>query len=147
LFLGEARLEIVQNQLFALAKHYEWQLQAWAIFPNHYHFVARAENSPSTLETWLKHLHSNAARDLNRLDGVSGRKGFYQFWDTRLTFQRSFLARLKYVHLNPVKHRLVTDARDYPFCSAAWFERTAPIAFQQTVDALDISQVSVPDDF
>jgi len=29
------------------------------------------------------------------------------FWDTRLTFEKSWLARLKYVHHNPLYHGLV----------------------------------------
>jgi putative transposase len=34
----------------------------------------------------------------------------YEFWDTRLTFEKSWFARLNYVHQNPVKHGLVPVA-------------------------------------
>jgi putative transposase len=35
------KLSLVENELLTLAKIYEWQLEAWAVFVNHYHFVGR----------------------------------------------------------------------------------------------------------
>ena len=35
---------------------------------------------------------------------------------------KSYLARLNYVHQNPVKHGLVRVANQYRWCSAAWLE-------------------------
>jgi len=43
------------------------------------------------------------------------------------------LARLDYVHQNPVRHGLVAVANQYPWCSAAWFERVASPAIIKTV--------------
>jgi putative transposase len=37
---SRSRLDLVQQHLFERAEEYGWQLQAWAIFSNHYHFVA-----------------------------------------------------------------------------------------------------------
>jgi putative transposase len=36
----------------------------------------------------------------------------YEFWDTHLTFEKSWLARLHYVHHNPVHHGLAAVASD-----------------------------------
>ena len=49
---------------------------------------------------------------------------WHNFWDTELTYEKSYLARLNYVHQNAVKHGLVARACQYRWCSAAWFERT-----------------------
>ena len=147
LFTDATRLEKLQNELFTLAAKYEWQLQAWALFANHYHFVARSEGQADNLRKFLGHLHSNTARVLNRMDGCQGRQVWFQFWDTRLTFEKSYLARLRYTHQNPVKHGLVTDARDYPFCSASWFEQNATPAFQRILETFPIDRLNVPDDF
>jgi putative transposase len=43
-FNTEERLSLLQSALFAEATSYEWQLQAWAVFANHYHFVAAAKS-------------------------------------------------------------------------------------------------------
>ena len=72
---------------------------------------------------------------------------WYQFFDSHITYQRSYLARLKYVHENPVHHGLVDAARNYRWCSAAWFEREAHVAFQKTVASFKVDRIKVVDSF
>jgi putative transposase len=141
------RLSFLQDQLLSLALQYGWRLQAWAVFSNHYHFVALSPDDPASLRSFLRHLHSVPAREMNRLDATPGRSVMYQFWETHLTFERSYFARLNYVHQNPVKHGLVLDATLYPWCSAAWFARTAPPAFYKMIASFKIDRISVVDDF
>ena len=123
LFHGSQRLELLQGNLLSLAKRYDCQLEAWAVFPNHYHFVARNTAGENTLRRLLTHLHAETSREINRLDGTTGRRVWFNFWETGLTFEKSYLARLNYVHQNAVKHGVVRTANQYPWCSAAWFER------------------------
>jgi len=147
LFTGKLRLDLLERRFMELANHYHWQLEAWAVFSNHYHFVARGFPDSSPLGNFLKHLHSDTARELNRLDGRAGRKVWYNFRDTKLTFEKSYLARLNYVHQNAVHHQLVPVANQYPWCSAAWFERVATPAMVQTIYGFKTDQVKVDDDF
>jgi putative transposase len=147
LFVGTDRLDLLEHELLSLAKQYEWQLQAWAAFSNHYHFVGRSHEEKSPLKEFLSHLHSNAGRELNRLDQTARRTVWYNFWDTKLTYERSYLARLNYVHQNPVKHGLVHVANQYPWCSAAWFERTASPAMVKAIYAFKTYKLRVYDDF
>jgi putative transposase len=100
-FDGDEKLSLLENQLLTLAKKYLWQLEAWAVFVNHYHFIARGHPDALPLDAFLKQLHSDTARNLNRLDGLSGREVWFNFWDTKLTYERSYLARLNYVHQTP----------------------------------------------
>ena len=64
-----------------------------------------------------------------------------------MTYQRSYLARLNYVHQNPVKHGLVPVANQYRWCSAAWFERTSSTAQVKSIYRFKVDQVRVQDDF
>ncbi|HVM61607.1 MAG TPA: transposase [Verrucomicrobiae bacterium] len=146
-FKGDDRLDLLESSLLRLAKQYDWQLEAWGIFTNHYHFVGRSPSDPETLTKFLRHLHADSARAVNKLDGTPSRKVWHNFWDTRLTFERSYLARLNYVHHNAVHHGLVSAANQYRWCSAAWFERTCPPATVKTIFSLKIDQLKVPDDF
>ena len=95
----------------------------------------------------LKRLHADTARELNRLDNAPGRQVWFNFWDTRLTYERSYFARLNYVHQNAVKHGLVTVANQYRWCSAAWFERTAAPPVVKTIYAFKIDKLNIRDDF
>jgi len=147
LFADACRLTSLQHLLLSLAKEYQWRLEAWAVFTNHYHFIARSNNDSTSLKRLLKHLHANSARELNRVDDKIGRRVWFNFWDTKLTYERSYLARLNYVHQNPVKHGLVAKANQYPWCSAAWFERVAPPAMVKTIYGFKTDKLNIHDDF
>jgi putative transposase len=95
----------------------------------------------------LGKLHEKTAKWTNRLDQTAGRKVWHNFWETKLTYEKSYLARLNYVHQNPVKHGLVLVANQYPWCSASWFERVARQAQVKTIYALKIDKVRVFDEF
>ena len=146
-FREPERLTLVHDMLLSLAERYGWELQAWAIMSNHYHFVGTSPDDSLSLRALIRHLHSCTAIEVNRMDGTEGRKVWHAYWDTHLTYEKSFLARLNYVHQNPVKHGLVQMAEQYPWCSAAWFARTADPAFYETVTGFRIDRVNVGDDF
>ena len=123
------------------------QLEAWAVFSNHYHFVGYALEDAATLKPFLSHLHADTARNVNLRDDKPGRQVWYNFWETELTYEKSYFARLNYVHQNPVKHRLVSVANQYRWCSAAWFERTATPAQLKTIYSFKTDRIRVIDDF
>ena len=147
LFSTSERLTLLENEILTLAKKYRWQLEAWAVFMNHYHMVARGKPDATPLDTFLKHMHANTARHVNTLDHRSGRQVWYNFWETRLTYENSYLARLNYVHQNAVKHGLVPVANQYPWCSAAWFERTVSPATVKTIYSFRTDNLKIQDDY
>jgi putative transposase len=130
---------------FGLARDHAVSLQAWTVFSNHYHLVA--DGSGDALHRLLTELHSRQSIICNERDNAKGRKVWYQFRDTELTFERSWLARLRYTHENAVRHGLVRVATEYPWCSASWFERNASAAFLRSVQSFKIDRLHVHDDF
>jgi putative transposase len=141
------RLELVMRNLFECGEEFGWELHAWAVLSNHYHFMARSDGDPLTLRRVVGKLHMTTAKAFNQEDATPGRRDWFQYWDGYITFERSYLARLRYVNQNPVHHGVVTDAMSYRWCSAAWFERIATPAFVKTVNSFNIDQVKVPDEF
>ncbi len=95
----------------------------------------------------LAKLHERTAKWVNRLDSMAGRKVWHNFWETRLTHEKSYLARLNYVHQNPVKHQLTLTANAYPWCSAGWFEKTATPAQVKTIYSFPTDRLKVLDEF
>jgi len=149
-FRGAKRLRVLQRGLLTVAAQFGWQLEAWAVFSNHYHFIAHspADAADATsLSGMLGVLHVKTAGWVNKLEGQPGRQVWHIFWDTRLTQQRSYLARLNYVHQNAVKHGLVPQACQYPWCSAAWFERTASPAMVKAIYRFKTDLISEMDNF
>ena len=146
-FDGEDRLAILHDALLELAGKYDWSLQAWAVFNNHYHWVGLSPPNAQSLRRFVGHLHTHTARALNRLDATPGRKVWFQYWDTCLTFEASYFARLHYTHENAAHHGLVPVAEQYAFCSASWFAAHADPTFYRKVKSYKYDCVNVRDDF
>ena len=147
LFRSAKRLAYLCEALLQLAPRHGWKLEAWAVFPNHYHFIATTEQEAVTLPRFIGHLHTTTAKEINLQDEATGRKVWFQYWDSHLTYLRSYLARLNYVHCNAVHHGLVLEPARYPWCSAGWFEQEAKRPFYQTVMRIRSDRVEVEDDF
>ncbi len=145
-----AKRDCFQAALFELATKYGWRLEAWAILSNHYHLVAHSPAGSAggalNLSAFLRHLHSAATREINRLDGTPGCSRRWQnYRETHLTLPRGYLARLNYVHRNPVHHKLVALATDWPWCSAAAFKRAVSPAWVKTVASFRYDQIALED--
>jgi putative transposase len=145
LFHDATRLNLLAEHLLLLAQTQGCELQAWAIFPNHYHYVARL--SANSLSSFSRHLHAKTAVALNKMDAVTGRKVWFQYWDSHLTFERSYLARLSYVHHNAVHHGIVKHPSRYPWCSAGWLETKTKRPVSAMITSFHFDKLNVPDDF
>ena len=142
-------MAVLHRGLLHLAHDFGWQLEAWAVFSNHYHFVGHShvdEVDASSLPAMLSLLHEKTAKWVNRLDRATQRKVWFNYRETRLTYQKSYFARLNYTHQNAVKHGLVAAAHLYPWCSASWFERTASAAQVKAVYGFSVDKLRLDDE-
>ena len=147
-FRERETLKALHGGLLKYAKKYEWHLEAWAVFSNHYHFIGHSpEKGAWSLSHFLGHFHSRSSSWINTCDKAAGRKVWHNFRETRLTHHSSYLARLNYVHQNAVKHQLVSVANQYPWCSAGWFEKKSSSAQIRTLYGLKTDAVNVADEF
>jgi putative transposase len=149
-FRSRERLRVLHRGLLTVARDFRWRLETWAVFSNHYHFIGHSpEDAPdaTNLPDMLSVLHTKLSAWINRLDRQPGRKVWHNYRDSKLTYQKSYLTRLNYVHQNPVRHGLVAVANQYPWCSAAWFERTASPAIVKSIYRFRIDQLQVGDEF
>ncbi|MCQ3938853.1 MAG: hypothetical protein DPW18_17675 [Chloroflexi bacterium] len=141
------RKEFFLQTLFERSHLLSWNIEAWAVLNNHHHFIAQAPEDAKTLKKLIQQVHSITAIQFNRWDNTPGRQVWQNYWDTCLTYEKSYLARLRYVHENPVKHGLADNAADYPFCSYKWFMEMGNEDLKQRVFNQPIDKVNVFDDF
>ena len=119
-----------EAKLFELMTEFKWRLEAWCVLSNHYHFVA----------------HSLTTKELNRLDKTPGRTRLWQnFRETHLTYQRSYLARLNYVHQNAAYHGLVRVGSDWRWCSAKKFKESVTPAWLKTIASFKYDEIAADD--
>ena len=136
-------LKLMLKEAFVCGIH----LAAWAVLSNHYHALLHDSADPPALSRFVSQLHRKAAIHLNRLDGKPMRQAFFQYWESQITHQTSYLARLRYVNENPVKHGIVKNAVDYRWCSAGWFRKVSRPSFCTAVARFKTDRLRVPDEF
>ena len=146
-FRGRHRLRLLEDVSLECIVDAGWRLRAWAMFSNHYHWVAYATHLALDLHALIQRIHSESAIAINRLDHAEGRRIWFQYWDTCLTHPTSYYARLNYVNKNAVHHGLVRAASQYPFCSAGWWETHADQAVQRRINSFRCDRISIEDDF
>jgi REP element-mobilizing transposase RayT len=96
-FRDRQRLDVLQRGLLTVAQDFGWRLEAWAVFSNHYHFVGHSPDNAAgaeSLSQMLGALHTKTAQWLNKMDQQLNRQIWHNFWETRLTHDRSYRARL-----------------------------------------------------
>jgi putative transposase len=101
------KLALLHNLLLEETSKYNWELKTWAVFSNHYHFIASNNVDPTTLPKFIANFHRVSSIKLNALENQRGRRVWYKYWDTILTYKNSYYSRLNYVIQNAVKHKLV----------------------------------------
>ena len=93
-----------------------YELRAWCIMPNHVHVLIKPNAGLGKIvQSWKSYtgrwaLANNAELGL----GVPG-KAFWQreYWDRFIRDQNHFLKVIEYIHMNPVKAKLVKRPEDW----------------------------------
>ena len=74
----------------------------------------------SEFSKFIQYIHRESSRLINKLDYRSGRKIWFQYWDSSIRNEKDFYTHFNYIHENPIKHGLVRNLDelvDYRFCS------------------------------
>jgi putative transposase len=118
---------------------YGFSLVGYVVMPNHIHLLISepAKGTPSTVLQVLKQRVSRQLRRKTRKK-VSPRQlrlpfrrpydflpQFWQprFYDFNVWSQKKFVEKLHYMHMNPVKRKLVTHPKDWPWSSFSFYSK------------------------
>jgi putative transposase len=114
-----------------------FEIDAYVILPDHMHTLwtlPEGEADFSTRWRLIKeaftraYIKSYPAPPQSESRRAKGEQGIWQrrFWEHAVRNEADFLAHLDYIHFNPVKHGLVTAARDWPHSTFSdWVARGA----------------------
>ena len=143
----DRKAQLLDAIQYALS-HGGWELVACAILHNHYHAVIRAPQSGADgLSPMVASVHKFTARRWNQADRTSGRSVWWNYWDTCLTNEASYYARVNYVHWNPVKHRLTERAELYAFSTYRVWLQQFPAELRHIEHEYPFDRVKVYDEF
>ena len=126
-----------------------WTLEDWVILHNHYHLMANAPENAETLSAIIRDIHKFTAMWLkkNIPKTKSVEKIWWNYWDTCITYEKSYFARLNYIWFNPVKHKLVEKAEDWKFGSYYYRYRKEKEYLKKLKKKYPFDKVKVKDDF
>ena len=119
--------------------HYGFKLAGYVVMPEHIHLLISepSKGTPSTVMQVLKQRVSRRIRrkPRNKMNLRQLRLPFRQahdflpqfwqprFYDFNVWSQKKFVEKLHYMHLNPVKRKLVTHPRDWPRSSFSFYAK------------------------
>jgi len=117
----ESKIKEQMVEMLSLGcQKYHWILDDWVFLDDHYHIMLRSDpEGETTIAKLINNFHKFLSLWIRKeySDGLICGRIFNNYWDTCLTYERSFLSRLNYIYYNPVKHGYVKKPEDYPFGS------------------------------
>jgi len=98
---------------------YDFLIHAWCLMPNHFHMLIETPNA--NLCDSMKRLLGLYTVRFNRSHNRSGHLFQGRYKALLVDKDDYFLQLSRYIHLNPVKAKLVKTAEDYPWSSMRYF--------------------------
>ena len=102
-----------------------FHIDAWVVLPEHMHCVWTLPEGDADYSSRWRIIKAGFSKTLPRGEPRSasqvgkGERGIWQrrFWEHTIRDERDYAAHVDYVHFNPVRHGLVSEARDWPHSS------------------------------
>lgn len=120
LFNTDAKKTLFRDQLRDLVADLHWSLAAWVLLDNHYHLLIKPERA-LMIPHFIKQLHGSTSHAINKIDEVSGRRVWQNYWDTCMRNERGYWMRFNYIHHNSVKHGYAPSMLEYQFSSYGYY--------------------------
>ncbi len=104
------------DYLTASAKAFDFEVWSYCLMPNHIHLLI-VPSTIASLRDGMGHLHQTYALAVNRSQGWTGHLWQGRFFSCPVEPNNAaFVAR--YIELNPLRGKLCTNPREYPWSSA-----------------------------
>jgi putative transposase len=119
---------------------YKYALWAYVIMPEHAHLLVYPLVEVYNISLFLKTLKQSVARKakhylkennrdwLDKLTVKRGSRKVFRFWQTgpgydrNITVEDSLFEKIRYIHNNPVRRKLVPTPQEWKWSSAGWYE-------------------------
>ncbi len=126
-----------------------WLLEDWVILNNHYHLMADSQDNVLSLSSIMRDIHKFTALWMKKnITGLDKEKRiWYNYWDTCITYEKSYFARLNYIWHNPTKHGYVEDEADWKFGSYYTRIKNERDLLIEIGKRYPFDKVSIKDDF
>ncbi len=125
-FEDTTHVQLLFDTLRRVQAIHPFRLLAYAILPEHFHWLMRADEVATTFSAVMHSVKRNYVLNLKKAEGNAGPVAVWQerFWDHVIRDESDFKRHFDYIHWNPVKHGLVPRPEDWPHSTYRhWLER------------------------
>ena len=118
-------IDALRAALRETQRHHPFSIDAIVMLPDHLHTVWTLPEGDADFSTRWRLIKTSFSRSLPTMEPVSGsraakgERGIWQrrYWEHTIRDEKDFERHIDYVHINPVKHGLVTRVSDWPYSS------------------------------
>ena len=116
-------IDLLREVIVKVKKAHPFTIHAWVVLPDHMHCVIGLPEGDADFATrWMliKMLFSRSLPKNERLSKTRiqrRERGIWQrrYWEHLIKNEADYQAHMDYVHINPVKHGLVKQVKDWPY--------------------------------
>lgn len=116
-------IETLREVVRRVRQRYPFEIDAWVVLPEHLHCVLTLPPGDSDFSVRWRLIKSGFSRALPKTERLSavrqaaGERGIWQrhFWEHLIRDELDYQRHVDYVHVNPLKHRLVSRVVDWPY--------------------------------
>jgi putative transposase len=138
-------IDDLRNAFRETNSRHPFTTEAMAVLPDHLHTVWTLPEGDADFATRWRLIKSTFSRNLPPGEHISesriarGERGIWQrrFWEHTIRDEGDFARHVDYIHINPVKHGLVTRVCDWPHSS---FHRMVKLGLYPEDWAGDVAQ-------
>ena len=118
-------IDVLGEAFRAVKSAHPFRTEAIVVLPEHLHAVWSLPEGDDDFSLRWRQIKSAFSRQIENTERISnsraGRqeRGIWQrrFWEHAIRDENDYVRHVDYIHFNPVKHRLVQRARDWPYSS------------------------------
>ena len=116
-------IDILRSVVKKVKNKHPFVIHGWVVLPEHFHCVIELPLSETDFALRLRLIKSGFSKAIPKTEYRSdvrikrGERGIWQrrFWEHLIKNEADYQAHMDYVHINPVKHGLVRDVKDWPY--------------------------------
>ena len=116
-------IELLREVVRRVKRKHPFIIHGWVVLPNHFHCIINLPEGDSDFALRIRLIKSGFSKQLPKNERLSesrikrGERGIWQrrYWEHMIRDQSDFSAHMDYIHINPVKHGLVNQVKDWPY--------------------------------
>ena len=116
-------IALLREAVKAVRQRYPFVIHGWVVLPDHLHCVIELPPDDADFAVRWRLIKMSFSKSLPPTERRSkvrmnrGERGIWQrrYWEHLIRDEADFCAHMDYVHINPVKHGLVRQVREWPY--------------------------------